>query len=538
MNTSAKKYDVAIIGCGPVGATLANYLSQFGHSVAIFDRHKDVFFCPRAGGLDDEALRILDTLGVLQVLKDNNDYFEADLILCDSNEKQISAFNRGRVGDEDTDGHAGYPTISMFYQPNMERALRAAYADSSLVTPYLGYDVLSVEDGESSAVIRYKERDNDSESKGEIEERYIEAEYIVGCDGANSLVQKALGVGETNFNYSESYLIIDAHVKDSNYLKARFPDGAKMIFDPVYAGVIGQGAHGYVRLDFLIHKDSETSDTLETQEDFERAAKALIDARNFDAEKLDIIRLVKYDFQARTPDKWRVNRMLVAGDAAHLTPPWSGQGLNMGMRDAANLAFKLNMVLTGLAGEQLLNTYTQERSPVSLETIKAAVNTGKLMETTNPFIVVLRNLALKLIGKSEMVARAMAKQWQNKPPYKDGFFGNSHPSSGSWMIQPAVRDRQGNVMRMDKLIGQKFALISTDSSMGESVYRFLTELDGVVLKLDRDFKDHEGRFMRWCKENKATTVLIRPDRYVFDAGNDGDQLCASLFESIEKYKNI
>lgn len=522
-------YDVAIIGCGPVGATLANHLRLFGHSVAIIERYEDVFFCPRAGGIDDETLRNFDAIGILNRLRENNDLFEADLIMCDSNEIPIGLFNRRRLGDEHTSGYAGYPVVSMFHQPNVEKALRDAYASSPLVESYMGKEMLSLDEQADFVKVTYKNR-KDGQGQGE-----IKAKYVVGCDGARSSVQQALGVGETNYDYSERYLIVDAIVEDSNYLKARFPDGAKMVFDPVYAGVIGKAPHNHVRLDFRIHEDSIIGKQFESKEDYERAARDLIDARNFDLDKLEIVRLVEYQFEARTPEKWRVGRLMIAGDAAHLTPPWSGQGLNMGIRDTANIAFKLHMVLAAKAGTSLLDTYTQEQRPACLKTIKAAVDTGKLMEATNPIVVGLRDLGVRLSGVFPTLARMMASQWQKKPPYKNGFFGSSHPAAGSWMIQPWVTDNHGNLQPMDRLIGPNFALISTDSAIGENVYRFVTELDGVVLKLGADFGDHDGKFMRWCKRNCVTTVLMRPDRYVFDAGTNGDALCASLFDELERY---
>lgn len=523
-------YDVAIVGCGPVGATLANLLRLYGHSVAIIEKHKEVFYCPRAGGVDEESLRILDTIGVLDELYANDDLYEADLIMCDANERPISVFNRASMGEEARSGHAGYPTISMIYQPNLEKSLRAAYEDSPLVDSFMGFEVLSIEDLGQVTKIKYKNREDDSEGE-------LSANYIVGCDGANSLVANYMDGGETNFNYTEAYLIIDAYINDPDYLKARFAEGAKMIFDPVYAGVVGKGLHGHIRLDFRIHEDSETGRNLNTQDEFQKAAERLIKARNLDIEKFDIVRLVKYVFKARTPENWRTGRLLLAGDAAHLTPPWAGQGLNMGMRDTANIAFKLNLVLNNQAGESLLDTYTQERRPSSLITIGGAVKTGKLMETTNPFVVGLRNFGMWLIGKSEIVAGAMAKQWQNKPPYKAGFIDSSNKLAGTWMIQPRVRTKSGEVMRLDKLIGTKFALISTDSSTGENVYRFIKELGGIVLKQDYDFHDHDGQFMAWCKANKVKTILMRPDRYIFDAGNDGDALCASLFKVLDNYSD-
>lgn len=533
---SRSNYDVAIVGCGPVGATLANFLRMFGHTVAIFERYEEVFFCPRAGGADDETMRLLDTIGIYDRLKENGDFYEGDIYFCDSNERIIGAFTRHRIGDELMFNHANHYKNNMFYQPNLERALRDAYADSPLVDAYMGYTVLGINEQKSGVGIQVQRYDRKkrkaSEDSDPIE---INAKYIVGCDGANSLVLEHMNVGITDLNYSESYLILDCIVEDEDYLKARIPDGAKFILDPVYAGIVGKSLHGRMRFDFRRHRDSEIGAVATTPEEDEKLGNAVIQARGFDLDKFEIIRRANYDFKAKTPNNWRQGSLMVAGDAAHLTPPWSGQGLNMGMRDASNLSFKLNLVLKGHAGPEVLDTYTQERRPPSLKTIKSAVMTGKLMEATNPILVFLRNFALRLNGMFTPVAKAQFKLWQNKPPYKQGLIGRNHPKAGTWMIQPKLLTRLGKEQLMDKFIGLNFALISISEANGENVYRFMRELGGKVLKIGVDFQDHEGRFMKWCKENKVETVLLRPDRYIFDAGNDADALCADLFEQLRQY---
>lgn len=525
-----KTYDVAIVGCGPVGATLANYFRMFGHSVAIFDRFEKVFPYPRAGGVDDESVRNFQTLGVLEPMQANGDLFEADIWFCDANSKKLGAFDRRHLGDEMLVGESGYHKLSMFHQPNVETILRKAYENSDYVDSYLGYDVLSVTDEGDHTLLQVKELDGD-------EELEIRALYTVGCDGAKSLVQQALNVGTTDFKYSEDYIVIDAFVEDKAYHRTRFPDGAYFVLDETYAGVVGKAPHGWVRLDFIRHPDSLVHGNLETPEELEQATLALIEARGFDPAKLEIKRIAPYTFEARSPKKWRVGRLLVAGDAAHLTPPWVGQGLNMGMRDAANIAMKINLVLTGKAGDSVLDTYEDERRPVSLKTIEAAIFMGKMMEIKNPIFVAIRNAALRLSGASSMAARAQFSDWQRKPPYNDGFIGKTHDLSGRWMIQPTVVDPQGNRKGLDDLIGLNFALVATTTPIGPSVYRFVQEMGGVVLKLGTDFFDPENRFVDFCNKHRVQNVLMRPDRYIYDAGNDGEALCADFFEKLAGYQS-
>ncbi len=228
-----------------------------------------------------------------------------------------------------------------------------------------------------------------------------------------------------NLDYSEEYLVVDAIVDDAVYFRTVIPDGGYFVLDPKHSGVVAKGAHGHVRFDFLRHP-AVMRVSSETEEDFAEAARDLIIARGYDPEKFRLIRHPPYTFYAGMPSKWRQGRLLVAGDAAHQTPPWSGQGLNMGMRDTANLSFKLHLVLSGKAPDTVLDTYDAKRQPPSMHTIKASVETGKLMQTNNPFRIAMRSFTFFLDRHSRFINRQFFKAWQRKPPYQDGLMGKTH----------------------------------------------------------------------------------------------------------------
>ena len=517
-------YDVLIVGCGPVGATLANYLRLFGHNVAIFDRDKEVFYAPRAMGFDDESLRILQALGVLDRLHEEGHLYRADLWFYDSRGRLLATFDRRQLGDELLLGRCNQYDMTMFHQPGVEQVLRDDFQLEPKVNRYLGYEVLSVNDDGPRVTLKSKNLDTG-------EEQEFAAHYLVGCDGASSLVRRALGVERIDLDYSEEYLVVDTIVDDEHYFETRIPHGAFFVYDPKQAGVMAKGLHGHVRFDFLRHPDV-VGESYESEADFDRAARNLIVARGHDPEKYRVIRKAPYTFYASMPSRWRQGRLLVAGDAAHLTPPWSGQGLNMGMRDAANVSFKLHLVLTGKASDHVLDTYDAERQPVSMETIKAAVEVGKTMQTHNSFQLAMRGIVYFLARHSRFVTRQLFKAWRRKPPYRDGLMGKTPKLSGAPMIQPWVEDLRGKRHLLDDLIGLRFALVATSSPTGESVYRFAKELDGALLKLEKDFIDPDGTITRWFDKNKINAVLIRPDRCIFDAGNDGNALCQALFNAL------
>ena len=524
-DVATAQYEVAIVGCGPVGATLANLLREFGIRTVVFDQYKEVFHTPRAGGIDDETLRVLQAVGVIDQIFGEEHIFQSDIWFYDSNGKRLGGFDRNSLGEELLKGTSGYHRVNMFHQPSIEKILRKALVDAECIDTFFGYDVDEIVDDSEFVSLEARDRATGAELT-------CKAKYVVGCDGANSIVQPLLDVEQIDLGYSEDYLVVDAIIDDKTYYETQIPDGAYFVLDPTYAGVIGKAPHGWVRLDFRRDLEGAGRD-LVTQEDYNRATQDLIVARGYEPEKFRVIRQDPYTFFARTPVKWRVGRFLVAGDAAHLTPPWAGQGLNMGIRDAANIAFKLKLVLAGNAHETILDTYDAERRPVSMDTIQSAVDMGKLMETRNPLKVGIRTLALKLLGGSRSFAKLAYKFWQRKPPYHDGLLGKQHKLSGSLIFQPMVADIHEKNCRLDDLIGLNFALISINSPTGDSVYRFSQELDGVVLKVGKHLLDTEGSLGEWFRQNRVEVVLLRPDRYIFDAGSDGDALCASLFRKLQ-----
>lgn len=517
-------YDVAIIGCGPVGAMLANFLRRYGHSVAIFDRDLTEFYAPRAYGLDDETIRTMQTLGLLDRFRDEGHYYHADIWFLDENANPLMSFDADSLGEQFMSGACGHHYANFFDQPSFERLLREDFHHEDGADAYLGYEVTSVQDEGSGTTVTATEVATGKQVQ-------VRAAYTVGCDGQGSLVRKAMGSERIDLGYTEDYLVIDGHIDDEEYFETAFRAGGTFTLDPKYAGVIAKGCHGMVRFDLLRHPDVVKVDSKD-EADFEEAAWDLIKRRGYDVDKIKLVRHAPYTFHASMPEKWRKGRLLLAGDAAHVTPPWSGQGLNMGVRDAANVSFKLDLVLRGAACDVILDTYPAERQEVSWATIKGAVDTGKLMQAKSPAIRRLRTLAFGAARNSRTLRRALWNSWQRKPAYKDGLIGKTHDLSGSLMPQPRVTDDAGNSHLLDDVLGLRFALLTTSTPEGVPVQRFRDELGGIVLTLGKDVYDYSGELGPWLDKHDVSSVLIRPDRYVFDAGNSPNDLCRALFGSL------
>ncbi|MEM7536869.1 MAG: FAD-dependent monooxygenase [Chloroflexota bacterium] len=529
MNDHDKQYDVIIVGCGPVGAMLANFVRRYGWKVAIFDREKEIFFAPRAYGLDDETMRTMQTLGLARRFQEENHVYQGKMLFCDGDYNILTKFDTDSVGEDLLIGPTGHYYLNFFDQRAMEGLLREEFELEDGADAFLGYEVSSVQDSGSQVTVQAQNLETQ-------ENLTFTAKYVVGCDGGRSLVGKTIGGEAIDWNYREQYLVIDAIVEDEAYHRTQFPDGGMFVLDSKRPGVIAKGVHGLVRFDFF--RPPELINSASTDDaDYAEEARELITERGFDADKCALLRHSPYIFHARTPKLWRKGRLLVAGDAAHLTPPWAGQGLNMGVRDSANIAFKLDLVMAGKAHESILDTYQQERLPVSLDTIQGAVDMGKLMQRKSALTLALRNLVFALTRNSRFVIRQFWKAWLRKPQYKAGLIGK-HKLAGALMPQPRLIGAQGESQLMDEFIGLRFALITRQEANGPAVDRFQKQLDGVILTVGKDVHDPEKELTTWFDKVKVDAVMVRPDRYIFDAGKDGEALCGALFESLEMDHSI
>ena len=212
-------YDVLIVGCGPVGATLVNHLRLFGHNVAIFDRDTEVFYTPRAVGFGDESLRTLQSLGILERMREGNHCYQADIWFYDSKGRCLGTFDRRGLGEDLLFSRCNHYPMTFFHQPSVEKLLREDFQLEPKVDAYLGFEVLEVTDDGSRATLKSKNLDTG-------EEQEFEAAYIVGCDGGRSLVRRTLGVERIDLEYSEEYLVVDTIVDDEDYFRTVIPDGA------------------------------------------------------------------------------------------------------------------------------------------------------------------------------------------------------------------------------------------------------------------------------------------------------------------------
>jgi 3-(3-hydroxy-phenyl)propionate hydroxylase len=511
MDTS-NKYDVLIVGCGPSGAILANLLKNKGYKVAIFDRDKEIFHAPRAMMMDLESCRIVNRMGLFQELMKNDAVPFLAHRFVSKNKENLLASYANNIDEQDI----GYPNTGIyFYQPAFEAMLRNEFTKSAGVDVFLGYEVHSVNGEGDEAKLLAKNLDTN-------EEHEFTGQYLVGADGGASTCRKYLNASRVDLNYSRDWIVMDLIIHDKKWWNA-FRDGSAFTCEPNSAVVVVKGVHGHIRMDFEM-LSAEAAENF-TEEDAHKLIEEYLDV---DKRHIEIIRRQPYKFYAGMPDRWRKDRVFLIGDAAHQTSPFAGQGLNMGIRDAGNLAFKLDMVFKGLVDDSFLDTYQDERWENCVSMIQNATRTGKMLSTTNPWQIIIRNTTFMLCRQSTWLAQKMMSKMAIITPYKNGLIGKSHPLSGQRFFPPRVQTSDEKWLVMDEIIGDRFALISKSTITGEAVDWFHATLGGVSLTIGKDIKDSSGKLTQYFNDNKADVILVRPDFYIYDAGSDSHTLCETV----------
>ncbi|MEM6724504.1 MAG: FAD-dependent monooxygenase, partial [Bacteroidota bacterium] len=345
-------YDLIIIGLGPVGLFAANLFGKMGWSVLAIEQHEKRWPYPRAIAMDNEAFRALQridlldpiqaqtaSIGGLQFLhQDNRVFFETGF--------QIQ-------GDFDKGPY-------MFYQPELESTLEEGTKRYPNVRLQWGCKLTSFEERKNETVLC-----NLTPSSGE--KTHLSCKYLLGCDGANSTVRTLLGIQEQNLNYDGHILKIDARAKDLS--KLSFDAGyAQKNCSTQRAWVRMRGKDDHVRWEFQF-KDSEVEDANISEAD----GLQLIQETGEDISNLELIHCSFYRYRSLVQQSWREGRVLIAGDAAHLTPPYIGQGMCSGIRDIVNLSWKLEAIRKGQYASKLLETYDAERIPHMVHFIRVAI---------------------------------------------------------------------------------------------------------------------------------------------------------------------
>ncbi|MGA6204108.1 bifunctional 3-(3-hydroxy-phenyl)propionate/3-hydroxycinnamic acid hydroxylase [Nocardia testacea] len=491
---------VIIVGAGPTGLTTAILLSQYGIECQVMERWESAYPRPRAVHLDGETRRILARSGI-------DDQFAAisraalGLRLLDRKMRVLAQFDRDIDG-----GRSGYPEANLFDQPLLEDILWAAVAQRPGITLRGDTEVTAVTaDGDS---VRVDFVDRGSGARGS-----ATGSYVLGCDGANSLVRAGIGSVMKDLGFEQTWLVVDI----ATNAELGEWEGVHQICDPVRAATYMRiGATRY-RWEFRLRPGESGSDYPDIA-----AVHPLIApwTGQIPIEELELIRAAEYTSRASVADRWRDGRIFLLGDAAHLTPPFIGQGLGAGLRDAANLAWKLAGVLAGALPTSVLDTYEAERKPHALSLIRLAKFTGTAMTDGGEVGNLLRRLIAphlhRIPGFRQLVTGGETPRLRRTELVAPGRIGSCLNGS---LVPNARVDSD---IRYDALVDGRYAIVAvTEPSRADLAA--IERLGCVAITVAPG-----SELARWLRSGHADAALVRPDGIVQQAGRRISDLRAVL----------
>ena len=527
---SAGIYDVAIIGAGPTGLTVANFLGRAGLRVVVLERNASTVRAPRAVSIDDESLRTMQAIGLADEVLRN--------VAADYGSHYYTSAGRLFARVEPTTREYGFPRRNAFTQPELEATLLAGAQRFPAVTLLFEHLLESLEEEATRVVLRVRPVEAGSA------ERMLLASYVVACDGARSATRKTIGTNMVGSSYPQRWLIVDLASTRERLRQTR------VVCNPARPLITLPGPRGIRRYEFMLHDDED--DAAATDPEF---VQQLLREHGPDAGS-PIIRAQPYTFHALIADRWNSTRVFLAGDAAHLSPPFAGQGLNSGLRDAFNIGWKLAAVVQGTFDARLLDTYFTEREPHARDLIQLAVNMGRVMMPRSRFHAWLVQTAFALTRFAPRVQAYFAQmKYKPKPFYREGFLapGVHEPHiAGRMLPQPMVETRDGRIVWLDAFLEDTCQILA----YGPDAQRRLEELQGfdLIMPTARPLailppiynadpgspvpavRDVNGTLNQFVSGNMTTMIFLRPDRYIALASSgNANEFAAQLRALLSRY---
>ncbi len=503
--------DVIQVGLGPVGLTAAAVIGQSGHTITAIERHESLYALPRAGHIDHEIVRILQSVDAEgPVLADS--YPTLGYVWVNSAGETLLEFDWGAKGV------SGYNSDYMQYQPVLEDSLSDRASRDANVTLLRGWEAIGLEQHEDHVEVTIRRTEVHPGSPRPVitdEERVLKGRYLIGADGAGSSVRQWLGIDRDDLGFNERWLDVDARKKH----ELSFDFDCGQICDPLRPRCVLPLGKRHRRWEWSLLPG-------ETTEEFQRPEKAweLLADFGVGPDDVEIVRQLVYTFEARTAVRWRQGRAFLIGDAAHTMPPFMGQGMCSGMRDAKNLAWKLDLVLRGLASERLLDSYAEELRPYALDWTIISLEAGKV-----PCITDVKAAA----ERDELFRSGFQPPMPDFPQVRHGVIARDEegrPAGLAGELGPQARvERDGRVDMFDRAFqaGGRWQVISVAGDPrkalnAEQIAAF-DALGTVFAHITPgsaeggDAVDVDGTYQEYFDERGIEVLITRPDFYIFGA---------------------
>jgi 3-(3-hydroxy-phenyl)propionate hydroxylase len=502
-------YDLIVAGCGPVGATVANLLGRHGLSTLVLEAATELHPLPRAIHLDDEVLRVFQALDL---------------------HEEIGAATRPIDGMHFLDGQRrlllevrkshsqqllyGFAATNMFYQPALEAILRQGLARFPNVHLCLGWALQEIaQDANQGVTVTARSASGD--------EVTLQGRFLLGCDGASSIVRRLMGLRLRKLNEDQPWLVVDTRLLTS----LETPDVVQQICDPQRPATYVPATGDRRRWEFMLLPGESAEEMTQP----ERIRELL--AAHIDPEQVQVERAAVYTFHALLAERWQSGRIFLLGDAAHQMPPFLGQGMCAGIRDAHNLAWKLWLVCNGLAPDRLLQSYQAERQPHVASVIRLALWAGRIIQTRRPWLARSRDALLRAAMSIPPIRDRLRQMERTVPRLGPGCLAPANRVAGMLSPQPTVITRQSQTVLLDELLGDGFALVAVggdSSALNDAVRKAqwpqpppiiinVISVDDPWLPVSPviTVRDPSGMLRDWYSQHRIDLTLLRPDRYIF-----------------------
>jgi 2-polyprenyl-6-methoxyphenol hydroxylase-like FAD-dependent oxidoreductase len=524
------QYDVVIVGYGPTGMLAAIQLGRAGHRVAVLERHKSLYNLPRVGIVHDDVLRMFQEIGIIERIWPATKFLPT-----------YELAKHGKVllsSDVSPYATHGWPEYISIYQPAFEEAFDAAVKSLPNVEVFQGENVVALGQNDEEVQVA---AEGESGTR-----RTVRGRYLIGADGGNSFIRKALGVGYEDLGFIQDWLVVDAKAKRP---RPNLPM-MRQFCEPEQPGVTLAMGPQHRRWSFMIFPGESAEAAMERDNVWRRLDRP----EGASPEEYELIRVASYKFQSLYAERWRVGRVFLAGDAAHQMPPFLAQGMCSGFRDAHNLAWKLDLVLQGTTPSNFLDTYMVERGTNARATIVESMRVGQHVNERDPERVRRRDAELIALQAAKDRARGSASSQLiafRVPGIEAGFIARPGKSktrgAGDAFIQGKVcrNERKG---LFDDVVDRGFMIVSRNGAAAAALspddHAFWRTLGGGIVRIAEAavgeapdcIVDLENRYGGLMNEYACDVIVKRPDHYIFGACASFSQLPAVIADLREQLR--